>query len=247
MCGRVAQLLSSITYRIIKTPAERESIFQLRYNAYLREGAIVPRSDKRLCDQYDEAPNAITFGIYIHTALVSSIRLNIVTSTTPFSPALSAFPDVLAELVQRGLTIIDPNRLIVDPELGGASTHIAYVTTRLGYMAGIFFNADIITATVRKEHRAFYSRVFLMTTARPPRAYSTLIKPLGLMTVPFKANAEAVARRYPFFVSTQDERESLFGEFSRSFSFAQPRAESLLLCEMQDHLRAPQWIFPLQS
>ncbi len=36
-------------------------------------------------------------------------------------------------------------------------TELPYVTVRLGYMGCAYFNANIGTATVRAEHRAFYS------------------------------------------------------------------------------------------
>ena len=46
------------------------------------------------------------------------------------------------------------------------------MTLRLAYVACKHFRADIGTATVRKEHQAFYRRVFLHKTLCPPRRYA---------------------------------------------------------------------------
>lgn len=234
----VKKLLSEITYKQMVVPSERQKVFQLRYKAYLWEGAITPRPDEQLSDRFDEAPNAIVYGIFLGDALVSSLRLNIVSSESPFSPALSAFPDALAEPVQRGLTIVDPNRFVVDPEFE-RSSHIPYVTTRLGYMAAKHFNADMVTATVRAEHQAFYRRVFRLAPVCPPRPYATLIKPLSLMTCQFREVEYPIRERYPFFASSPDERNRLFGDFFRPDSaYARAFERSRSSKDVRDHHRS---------
>ena len=77
--GRGSWLLDDVDYRLAETPAEKEAVYRLRYRAYLREGAIVPSSEKRLSDAYDDAPNAWTFGVYLHGELYSSIRVSVLT------------------------------------------------------------------------------------------------------------------------------------------------------------------------
>src|SRR5438445_8803197 len=71
--------LDQVDYRLAETPEEKEEIYNLRYRAYLREGAIQPSSDERVTDQYDHAPNAWTFGVYFHGELYSSIRVSVLT------------------------------------------------------------------------------------------------------------------------------------------------------------------------
>src|SRR4030081_8202 len=77
--GRSSDLLDHVDYRVAGTPEEKEKIYNLRYRAYLREGAIQPSSDERVTDQYDHAPNAWTFGVYFHGELYSSIRVSVLT------------------------------------------------------------------------------------------------------------------------------------------------------------------------
>jgi len=71
--GRSSDLLDQVDYRLAQTPQEKEEIYHLRYRAYLREGAIRPSDDERVTDQYDEAPNAWTFGVYFQDVLQASI------------------------------------------------------------------------------------------------------------------------------------------------------------------------------
>jgi len=81
---------------------------------------------------------------------------------------------------------------------------------RLPFIACEFFGADLLLATVRTEHQAFYRRVFgheLIAQARP---YPTLVKPLSLMSLDYLASRDRVQQRYPFFRSTFFERRMLF-------------------------------------
>ena len=41
---RIARLSDRIDYRIVDSSEEREAIFRLRYQAYIRDGAISPNS-----------------------------------------------------------------------------------------------------------------------------------------------------------------------------------------------------------
>src|ERR1700694_3782044 len=93
--GRGSDLLDQVDYRLAETPEEKEEIYNLRYRAYLREGAIRPAADQRVIDQYDDAPNAWTFGVYFHGELYSSIRVSVLTSKWRMSPSAELFGDVL--------------------------------------------------------------------------------------------------------------------------------------------------------
>ena len=61
--GKRLDLLDQVDYRLARTPAEKEEIYNLRYRAYLREGAVKPSADQRVTDQYDDMPNSWTFGV----------------------------------------------------------------------------------------------------------------------------------------------------------------------------------------
>lgn len=203
-------LLERVDYRIARTEDEKEAIYRLRYDAYLREGAIAPNFAKALSDRFDDSENSWTFGLYIDDKLATSIRVHVASPEHPSSPAVDAFPEILGPEIAQGKIIVDPNRFVADAEASRLYPALCYLTVRLGYVACAYFNADIGVATARKEHQAFYRRVLRLQPVCEPRSYPTLIKPLGLMTVHYPSVREPILQSYPFFRSTFFERRMLF-------------------------------------
>src|ERR1700722_19015978 len=93
--GKRLDLLDQVDYRLARTPAEKEEIYNLRYRAYLREGAVKPSADHRVTDRYDELPNSWTFGIFIQSELCSSVRISVL--TTEWRQSFS--PEVFGEII----------------------------------------------------------------------------------------------------------------------------------------------------
>ena len=207
---RGSELLDRVDYRLAQTEFEKEEIYRLRYRAYMHEGAIEPRSDKRLTDRFDNLPNSWIFGVYFDGMLASSLRVSVAASPNDETPAVDAFSDLLKPELAKGKVIVDPNRFVADPDRDHRIPELPYLTVRLGYVACAYFNADIGTATVRHEHRAFYRRVFLQTPLCEPRPYPTLTKPLCLMAADYLSVREKIFERYPYFRSTFFERRKLF-------------------------------------
>ena len=208
--GRSPDPLDQVDYRLAQTPEEKDEIYRLRYRAYLREGAIRPSTDGRVIDQFEDAPNAWTFGVYFQGELYSSIRVSVLTSEWRMSPSVELFGDVLHPELDQGKVIIDSTRFVADPERARNFPELPYVTVRLGSMAGVYFNADYGLAIVRPEHQAFYRRVFLHETWCEPRLYPGLVKPVGLMAAHLPTVRDRVLARYPFLRSSAFERRTLF-------------------------------------
>jgi hypothetical protein len=208
--GRSPDPLDQVDYRLAQTPEQKDEIYRLRYRAYLREGAIQPSADGRVIDQFEDAPNAWTFGVYFHGELYSSIRVSVLTSEWRMSPSVELFGDVLHPELDKGRVIIDSTRFVADPEKARNFPELPYVTVRLGSMAGVHFNADYGLAIVRPEHQAFYRRVFLHETWCEPRTYPGLVKPVGLMAAHLPTVRDRVLARYPFLRSSAFERRILF-------------------------------------
>jgi hypothetical protein len=203
-------LLDQVDYRLAETEAEKEAIYSLRYKAYLHEGAIEPRADERLTDRYDDLPNSWVFGVYLDGELRSSLRVCLATPDNDDTPAVNAFHDLLRPELAQGKIIVDPNRFVADPSSRTKYPELPYLTVRLGYVACGYFNADIGTATVRAEHRAFYRRLFLQKSLCEPRPYPTLIKPLCLMAADYPSIRDKVFERFPLMRSSARERRMLF-------------------------------------
>ncbi len=55
---RGAGLFDRVDYRPVETPEEKDSLYLMRYRAYLHGGLILPSESQRVSDRYDDAPNA---------------------------------------------------------------------------------------------------------------------------------------------------------------------------------------------
>lgn len=209
---RIAGLLQRVEYRRADTDEQREAVFRLRYDAYLREGVIRPSFQRRFSDGYDDLENTWIIGVFIEDRLVSSMRLHVANGDFPETVATRTFPDYVVPVIKAGNTVIDPTRFVVDDAAGRIHPELHYVTVRIGHMAAEHFDADIVLAAVRHEHQAFYKRVFGHKTVCEPRPYPTLIKPLALMSLNYPGERERILSRFPFFRSTAAERSALFGE-----------------------------------
>lgn len=207
---RVAALLEKIDCRRVDSAEERDAIFRLRYQAYLREGAILPNSSKSFADRYDDMDNVYLFGLYIEGALASSIRIQIGSREHPHSPSLDAFRDVLQPKLDAGKVIIDATRFVADERLSKRFRALPYATVRLNWLAAGYFANGYSLAAVRPEHAPFYRRTFGLRLVCEARPYPNLTKPLCLLASDYQTVADYVHRRYPFFRSTFFERRMLF-------------------------------------
>jgi hypothetical protein len=207
---RVAQLLDRIDCRPAQTAAERDAIFRLRYDAYLREGAIAPNNSGAFSDPYDEADNTWLFGLYIDGELASSLRLHVASASNRDSPSRKVFADVLETELDAGKVIVDPTRFVTHKHYSRANPGLIYATVRLAWLAAEYFGADHFLVAVRVEHQAFYRRTFNHFPICGPRPYPLLAKPISLMTVHYPTVVDEVHQRYPFFRSTFFERRMLF-------------------------------------
>jgi N-acyl-L-homoserine lactone synthetase len=206
----VMQLLQRVDYRRADAPDDREAIFRLRYDAYRREGAVPASRARRIADEFDEGPNAWIFGVHVDGRLASSIRLSVASAQRSLLPALRVFSDLLSPEIAAGRTIVDPTRFVADQKSSRAHPALPYVTVRLAWLAAEFFNADLLLATVRVEHQAYYARVFGHRPVCAARPYPSLTKPISLMACDYPARRDQVLRRYPFFRSAFFERRMLF-------------------------------------
>lgn len=210
LTDRLSALLAKIECRRADTVEEREAVFRLRYQAYLREGAIPANPSERFADVDDEDANAYIFGLYSDGELASSLRLHIASRDHPVFPSLQVFPDVLQPLLDAGRVIINSTRFVADEKLSRLHRGLPYATLRPCMLAAEYFHADDMLAAVRVEHQAFYQRAFNHQVLCEARPYPQLAKPISLMSLHFPSAAERLYRRYPFFRSTVAERQRLF-------------------------------------
>jgi hypothetical protein len=207
---RGGALFDRVDYRRIETPEDKDRLYLIRYKAYRQGGLIPPSESERYSDRYDDAPDAMTFGVYVDGELCSSIRLHVLTSERRMSYTTELFGDVLHPRLDRGEVFIDPARFVADPEKAQRFPELPYLTARLSFLACEYFNADTGRALVRAAHQGFYRRVFLNETIAEPRPFPNALARVALMASDFRKVREQVVARFPIMRSSAFERRMLF-------------------------------------
>ena len=221
--ARIQDLLEHVEYRRVETEADLDAVLRLRYEAYLKEGAVARSESGRLRDAFDDVDNVYNFGVFIDGQLASALRLHCLYSIRQQSPAIETFSDFLAPQLQASKLILDPNRFVADYDLARLYPGLPYVTLRVGILACVHFGIDLATITVRAEHQAFYKRAFFAYEVCPPRPYPLLSKPISLLFLDFLRDADRIFERHPYWASSLSERQALFGDGPTSISVRRER------------------------
>lgn len=214
--GTLIDLMDRVEYRRVSPEDQYNPVFRLRYEAYRREDFIPVNSQQVVRDEFDDLPNAYCYGVYIDGELVSSVRFHHLTRDFRTAPSYSVFGDILDPLLDLGYTILDPGRFTTDYEASLAYPALPYLTLRIPTVAVRHFDVRYVLSTVRQEHSAFYRRVYRSEQLGEARYYHGLSFPMVLLACDIPAMYEGMLRRYPFFRSTAEERQRLFGPDGRS-------------------------------
>jgi hypothetical protein len=213
---RVLRFLERVEHRCAATPAEKEAVYRLRYEAYIREGLIEPRADGQLYDEaLDDAPNAWITTTFIDGELASTVRIHVASDEDSTLPSLGAYADEITPHLRMRRTLVDLTRFAARVEFARRFPELPYIALRPGWQALENFQADRALATVVEQHQAFYRRVFGFMPWCEPRDYPKFNFKVACMGLDFRAAKERVEARYPFFRSTRAEREALFGRRPR--------------------------------
>ncbi|QJS29380.1 N-acyl amino acid synthase FeeM domain-containing protein [Rhizobium ruizarguesonis] len=206
---KILEVLDHVEYRRVESSEDMEQVERLRYKAY-KAHDVLALAPKGLLDDSDFDSNAYIFGLYYYGELVSTIRVHYVTPEHRLSQSGGAFPEAMDELLDAGLTLIDPARFAADPELTADLPWVPYLTLRPTIVAAAYFRADRVLQFVRPPHAAFYKRVFYADTVVPGR----LAKNYGIDMTLMATNVIEVGRklltRYPFFISSASEQRMMF-------------------------------------
>lgn len=234
---RLATFRGEISYSRAATTQQRNQVFELRHEAYLAEGAIDPMPSGRFKDDYDEMDNCQIFAVHRGEELVSSIRFHVISAQARKGPALDVFPDLIHPMIDRGFTVVDPTRLVVQKEASRNWPQLPYLTMRVACMAAEYYSAAWCLATVRSEHQAFYRRIFGFKPLSEGRPYPTLKSRIVLMIGDMAEIRDRVAKRYPVFTSTIAEQRMLFEQGGDGWPGAGPQ-EPVVLSSQSGPLRA---------
>ena len=184
---RGLELLEKLEYRRADTDEEREEIFRFRYHCYLDEEAILPNPEERFTDHYDELGSTWLIGVYLEGRIVARCASAWPRQSSPNCRRCGPSAKRSSRCSTPARSSSTRRASTVDRSVSREHPHLPYLTARIGWLAGEYFQADTILATLRGEHQAFYRRVFNAKVVCEPRHYPTLIKPLGLMTLDYFA------------------------------------------------------------
>lgn len=226
-------MLERVEYRRVALEEQFDPVYRLRYEAYRREDGVPINSQQMSRDHLDFTPNAMCHGVYIDGVLVSSLRLHFANARHRESPCMRMYPDLLNAMLDQGVTYIDPSRFSADREATLAIPALPFLTLRIAAMACEYFNATYCLSGVRDEHAAFYKRVFGSKEIAGYSQYPGMTFPVKLYAAEVAEIRNRVADRFPFFMSTPQEREKMFGSEADSnyLSLIQPTAREAALAE----------------
>ena len=223
--GTLIDLLDRVEYRRVSADAQYDPVYRLRYEAYRREEFIPFNADGVVRDEFDDLPNVHIYGVYIDGQLVSSVRFHKLTRDFRHSPSHTVFGDILDPILDQGHIVLDPGRFTTDYEASLAYPALPYLTLRIPTIAVLHYGAKYCLNSVRPEHGAFYRRVYRSVAMSEPRYYHGLSFPMVLFACDLIPIYDDLLRRYPFFYSTAEERQKLFGPIGRGgISVVRPSA-----------------------
>jgi hypothetical protein len=223
--GSLIDLLDRVEYSRVRMDVTDNPVYRLRYEAYRREEFVPFNDTGMVVDDLDGAPNAFCYGIHIDGELVSSIRIHHLSSEHRGSPSMKTHPEILDPLLDRGHHFVDPSRFTADYEASLAYPALPFLTLRIAVMATDYFNTTGCLALVRREHAAFYRRVFGSVELGEARTYPGLAFPVVLYNSDSAINLQEIYQRFPFFRSTREEQHLLFSQ-SDMRGFEYPLATS---------------------
>src|ERR1700733_8200440 len=106
-----------VTCKLARSYVERDAIFKLRYRSYFRAGLISQNSFGRHIEPADHAANAYLMGLYVDRRLVSSLRLQVGSATTPNFSSLELFPPPFEPILRDNKTVVDMGGVAGDGQL----------------------------------------------------------------------------------------------------------------------------------
>ncbi len=226
-------ILDRVEYRRVNLSNRADPVYRLRYDAYRREGGVAENAEKIASDSYDLEPNAMCYGVYIDGDLVSSVRLHHATPEMRISPCMTMYSPLLNSFLDKGESYIDPSRFTTDRDAALAFPALPFITLRVVAMACEYFRATYCLSAIRDEHIAFYKRVFGSRQIAGYGSYAGLNFPVSLWAADVSEIRNRVADRFPFFMSTPEERERMFGGDADShyLGLIQPTARDAAIAE----------------
>lgn len=208
--GSMFNLLDRVEYRRMTSVEDLAAIERLRSLSYKNKDFIDAEQFGSFVDEYDRSKYCYVIGVYLDEALISTVRLHIVSLEHLHGPTAAYFPGRAAELVKRGACYVDPSRFAADHQMMWQYPAIPFLTLRVAAMASEFFNATHCMTVVQSKTASFYRRSFGSVELEPPQAVRGFTVPLTLLGARIDDIRARLETRLPFFKSQHWEQKMMF-------------------------------------
>jgi hypothetical protein len=163
--------LRNATCRLARSEDEMAHVFRLRYQCYLRTGAIMPSEEQSFSDPFDHLPNQFSFLLDTEAERnAASIRISVVRPDLGWvmAPSSKVFGgDPCFEAIAQG-SFVEASRLCFREQ---AHRDLLYRLIANLAAAGDYFRAEWVVACPRVEHSHMYMRLFGFRSIAPARQY----------------------------------------------------------------------------
>ncbi len=140
----------------------RDTVFELRYRAYIAENYIEPNVTMRFFDEFDQQQNCFSYLAYSGDELLGSIRSCVYRPDVSLEiPVMEVFREELGLEVGYDKPFVEANKFVVSPEFqrrGGIRAR--FQLYRNIVETAIVEDADRIVVAVRPEHVKFYKMLY---------------------------------------------------------------------------------------
>ncbi len=139
---------------------DMDTIYKIRYKAYLLAGLIGPSPSKQFSDIYDNSGSATTFALSHRKRIIGTIRL-VADSQIGLPMDDEGFGPSMATLRQPGRQIVEAGRLALLPIYQGMSRELSLHLCMFALSYALLSEYDDIVLMVLKHHHKFYQKVFM--------------------------------------------------------------------------------------
>lgn len=142
---------------------DMDTIYKIRYKAYVRADLIAPNPSKQFKDIYDASGSATTFVLSHSQKIVGTIRY-IADSRIGLPMDDEGFGPCLATMRQSGRRIVEAGRLAILPGYQSMSREFSMHLCLYTLSYALLDDYDDIVLMVLKHHHKFYQKIFMFET-----------------------------------------------------------------------------------
>jgi hypothetical protein len=205
-----------INVQIANTDDLKQIAYSIRHDSYVSQGFLDPITGGVFQDHWDDLPNSTTSVVFKKGVPAGSVRASLLDRSRKepgydqivcmeiFESEILKITDSMGSL-GRPATALELSRLTRHPDFETSDQDVIFGIFRSQFYLTKAWNADMLIATVRQHHMAFYRRLGFVKIAEP-KPYPRLKFELGLM-ICFRESYPGVEAALPVFESVDPADE----------------------------------------